>query len=122
MKIELTNLKELKEKLLSKPDLTKEDKKELYVIWRNARIENRRKIIEPIEYWYGKSEEKTVVLKGESKLSSPCPTTIKINGLEYFLYEDFELKIGNTLVTFLFKGVELMRIDIEDIVSFDFYL
>lgn len=122
MKIELTNLKELKENLLSIPNLTKEDKRKLYEIWRDARNENRKNIIKPIEYWYGKTEERIVTLKGESKLTSPCPTTIKINGLEYFLYEDFELKIGNTLVTFLFKGVELMRIDIEDIVSFDFYL
>lgn len=120
--VELTNLKELKESLLSIPNLTKEDKRKLYEIWRDARNENRKNIIEPIEYWYGKTEGKVVTLKGESKSTSPCPTTIKINGLEYFLYEDFELKIGNTLVTVWFKGVELIRINIEDIVSFEFYL
>lgn len=121
-KIELVNLKELKENLLSIPNLTKEEKKSLYKIWRDAKNENRKNIIKPIEYWYGKSEERVVTLKGEHELRSPCPTTIKINGLEYFLYEDFELKIGNTLVVFLFKNIELMRIDIEDIVSFEIYI
>ena len=121
-KIELVNLKELKENLLSIPNLTKEDKKSLYKIWRDARNENRKNMIEPIEYWYGKSEERVVTLKGEHELRSPCPTTIIINGLEYFLYEDFELKIGNTLVSVFFKGNELMRINIEDIVSFELYL
>lgn len=121
-RIELTNLKQLKETHLNQPNLTKEDKKELFKIWVAAREENRAKIIAPIEYWYGKSEERIVTLKGKDDLNCPCPASIHINGSEFFLYEDFELKIGGSLLTISFKGRELFRIRIEDITSYECYI
>ena len=120
--MELINLKEMRESLTTLPNLTKEDRKALWLIFKRTRESNRQEIVKAItENELIESElleNGALICNGWGEINKVCCVVANINDSEICLFEDFTMRIGSHMLTINFKGVKIYEIEIESISSF----
>ena len=120
--MELVNLKKIREARMNLPELTKEDKKTLWLVFKKTRESNRQKIVDQIlgnDFIDSQMlESGALVCNGWGKVNEVCCVIANINDCEFRLYEDFNMKIGSHQIAIDFKGANIFTIDMEDVVSF----
>ena len=115
-KIKLNDL-EVIEKEIEQKDLSPKDK---FTLWKNERRNNFDKIVNFVNKnnLHHFDENGILIIKGETKLTHPCPPRIMINDTNFYLHQVFTAKISMTRIVIYYGDVEIFGIPFQKVKSF----
>ena len=114
----MINLQKHENDLIKRNDLTDKQK---YKMWKKLRLQNFDEIISIVNiYDYHNFDENGVlVVNGIEEFGSPCPSRVNINGVNFFLYKGFTMKISIARIVIYLEDVEIFNISFKKVKSFE---
>ena len=114
----MINLQKHENDLIKRNDLTDKQK---FKMWKKLRLQNFDEIISIVnKYDYHNFDENGVlVVNGIEEFGSPCPSRVNINGVNFFLYKGFTMKISITRIVIYLEDVEIFNISFKKVKSFE---
>ena len=117
MELKLNNLEKIENKLLSRKDLSNKEK---FTMWRIERKSNFDKIVDMVNKYncHEFDENCVLIVKGAGRLSHPCPPRVMINGTNFYLYENFVMRISLTRIVIYFNDAEIFNVPFKRVTAF----
>lgn len=110
----MINLEKYENDLIKKNDLTGKQK---FQMWRELRLQNFNEIVSIVNKYYF-DENGVLVVNGIEEFGSPCPSRVNVNGVNFFLYKGFTMKISITRIVIYLEDVEIFNTPLKKVKSF----
>ena len=114
----MINLEKYENDLIKKNDLTGKQK---FQIWRESRLQNFNEIVSIVNKYdcHNFDENGVLVVNGIEEFGSPCPSRVNVNGVNFFLYKGFTMKISITRIVIYLEDVEIFNTPLKKVKSFE---
>lgn len=113
----MINLERHENDLIKRTDLTNKQK---FQMWQELRLLNFDEIVSIVNKHncHNFDENGVLVVNGIEEFGSPCPSRVNINGVNFFLYKGFTMKISITRIVIYLKDVEIFNTSLKKVKSF----
>ena len=114
----MINLEKHENDLIRRTDLTNKEK---FQMWKESRLQNFDEIVSIVNKYdcHNFDENGVLVVNGIEEFGSPCPLRVNVNGVNFFLYKGFTMKISITRIVIYLEDVEIFNISFKKVKSFE---
>lgn len=114
----MINLQKHENDLIKRNDLTDKQK---FKMWKKLRLQNFDEIISIVNKYdcHNFDENGVLVVNGIEEFGSLCSSRVNINGVNFFLYKGFTMKISITRIVIYLEDVEIFNISFKKVKSFE---